>query len=85
MPLTPTASGVPWASSSRVSAAKSAHHTSSASCSTQPGCGNDVACSTSARATTVPSPASTRTPFDDDVPMSIPSTSVTVRDTRDPV
>jgi hypothetical protein len=50
---------------------KSSHQSSRARCSAQPGCGTIIWCGLAALAAMRPS-ASTRTPFDSNVPMSMP-------------
>ena len=78
MPLiaTPAISLSPLAASTSSSqiALKSAHQTVSASCSAQPGLGNDRWWGCSERATTSPFKR-TSTPLDEPVPMSIPTSS----------
>jgi hypothetical protein len=79
MPLTPTAAtgSRARAVNSWLIAMKSAHHTARASCSTQPGCGMETSWARVAVATTLPS-VRTSTPLELAVPISTPSSNVTV-------
>src|SRR5919199_538591 len=76
MPLTQTATTGPFACSrsSEQMLVKSHHHTPSASCSAQPGRGNDSPCGLSATAITLPSGLAS-TPLELEVPKSTPSKS----------